>query len=212
MKQSRVVLSLFALLLTSLVSCTSVPNSAGQVSPGPKNVKKVYAKPLINNTNQPGPKAKFTNVKKVYVKPFINNTNQPSLEVKFTNEVMNEIMGTGRLSLVDNEAEADGIIMVTIIKYTLKPHTTPGKYKLLVIADVSLIDKNNNATLWAKHDMEGTETYEDSSKNSADAVGDGMTEEEARQLVWEKMSKKIVRSVVKEFKSVTSGSEKKVPA
>ncbi|GHT47171.1 hypothetical protein AGMMS49936_07390 [Endomicrobiia bacterium] len=189
MKQSRVVLSLFALLLTSLVSCTSVHNSAGQVSPESKNVKKIY------------------------VKPFTNNTNQSGLEAKFTNEVMKEIMETGRLSLVNNEAEADGIIVATIIKYTLEPRTTThGEYKLLVGADVSLIDKNNNATLWAEHDMEGTKTYKDSSKNSADAVDDGMTEEEARQLVWEKMSRKILSSVVKEFKSVTSGSEKKVSA
>ncbi|GHT69561.1 hypothetical protein AGMMS49950_02540 [Endomicrobiia bacterium] len=187
MKQSRVVLSLFALFLTPLVSCTSIHNSAGQAE----------------------------NVKKVYVKPFINNANQSGLEVKFTNEVMKEIMENGRLSLVYNETEADGIIMVTIIKYTLKPHTMLGKYKLSVVADASLIDKNNNATLWAEHAMEDTETYKDSSENSADgadAVGDDMTEEGARQLVWEKMSKKIVRSVVKEFKSVTSGSEKKVPA
>ncbi|GHT42260.1 hypothetical protein AGMMS49921_06990 [Endomicrobiia bacterium] len=187
MKQSRVVLSLFALLLASLVSCTSVHNSAGQVSP-PENVKKIY------------------------VKPFTNNTNQSGLEAKFTNEVMKEIMETGRLSLVSNEAEADGIIVATIIKYALEPRTTPGEYKLLVVADVSLIDKNNNAALWSEHDMEVTKNYKDSSKNSADAMGDGMTEEEAGQLVWEGMSKKILRSVVKEFKSVTSGSEKKVSA
>jgi hypothetical protein len=39
-----------------------------------------------------------------------------------------------------------------------------------------------------------------------------MSEEEARQIVWIKMSRNIVRRVIKGFGSATSMSEKKVPA
>jgi hypothetical protein len=182
MKKFTVVLSLFAVLLTSLVSCMSICNSSGQKNP--------------------------ENIKKIHVRPFANNTNQFGLEDKFTKEVMEEIIADGRLSLVNTEVEADGIIVVTIGKYILRPlangaNMQPEKYKLLIAASVSLVDKNNGATLWTEPNMEIAKTYKDSSKNSSQ-MDDGMTEEEARQIIWEKMSRKIVKSIVKWFKSTTS--------
>ena len=42
-------------------------------------------------------------------------------------------------------------------------------------------------------------------------MGEGMTEEEAREIIWEKLSRDIVKRTIKGFGSVTSASEKKVP-
>jgi hypothetical protein len=183
MKKFTVVLSLFAILLTSLASCVTICNSSGG-----KNLE---------------------NIKKIHVRPFANNTNQFGLEVKFTKEVMEEIIADGRLSLVNTEAEADGIVVVTIGKYILRPlaydaYMQPEKYKLLIAVSVSLVDKDNGVALWTEPNMEVTQTYKDSNKNSADVTDNGMTEEEARQIIWEKMSRKIVKRVVKWFKSASS--------
>jgi hypothetical protein len=184
---------LFALILTSLVSCTFPYDPAVQILP--------------------------ENIKKIYVKPFINNTNQFGLEAKFTNEVINEIIADGRLSLVNTEAEADGMLVVTIKRYILQPLTydvnmMPEQYKLWIIASVSLVDNDDNVTLWTEPNMEGIQIYRDSTRGiSGDAMGDnGMTEEEARQFIWEKMARNIVKRLVKGFGSVTSISEKKVPS
>jgi hypothetical protein len=157
-------------------------------------------------------------IKKVYVKPFENNTNQFGIESKFTNEVINEIVADGRLSLVNNESDADGVLLVKIKRYSLQPlnydiNNVTEQYKMWVIVSVSLVDKDNNVTLWTEQNMEGIQIYLDINRrpSNGDSMGDGMSEEEAREIVWAKMSRNIVRRIIKGFGSVTSMSEKKVP-
>ena len=158
-------------------------------------------------------------IKKVYVKPFGNNTNQFGIESKFTNEVIEEIINSGRLSLVNKEEDADGVLTVTIKRYILQPLTydinnVAEQYKMWIIASVSLVDNDNNVTLWTEPNMEEIQIYRDINRSPSeeDSIGDGMSEEEARQIVWTKMSRNIVRRVTKGFGSATSMSEKKVPA
>jgi hypothetical protein len=157
-------------------------------------------------------------IKKVYVRPFGNNTNQFGIESKFTNEVIEEIINSGRLSLVNKEKDADGILTATIKKYILQPLTydmnnVAEQYKMWIIVSVSLVDNDNNVTLWTEPNMEGIQIYCDINRrpNGEDSIGEGMSEEEARQIVWTKMSRNIVRRVIKGFGFVTSMSEKKVP-
>jgi hypothetical protein len=191
MKKIVLVLSIFVLLSMSLMSCVSPYDPAAQILP--------------------------EHIKKLYVKPFINNTNQFGLEARFTNAVTDEVLMDGRLSLVNSEKEADGVLIVTVKRYILQPLTydvnmVPEQYKLWIIASASLIDKDNNITLWTEPSLEGIQIYRDSTRGQSDvAMGDGMTEEEARDIVWQKMSKNIVKRVIKGFGSVTSLSEKKVP-
>ncbi|MDR2811529.1 MAG: LPS assembly lipoprotein LptE [Endomicrobium sp.] len=158
-------------------------------------------------------------VKKVYVKPFGNNTNQFGIESKFTNEVIEEIINSGRLSLVNKEEDADGVLTVTIKRYILQPLTfdinnVAEQYKMCIIASVSLVDNDNNVTLWSEPNMEGIQIYRDINRRPSgeDFIGDGMSEEDARQIVWIQMSRNIVRRVSKGFVSATSIAEKKVPA
>ncbi|MDR3256721.1 MAG: LPS assembly lipoprotein LptE [Endomicrobium sp.] len=156
-------------------------------------------------------------IKEVYVRPFINNTNQFGLEAKFTNAVVDEILSDGRLSLVNTEEESDGILAVTIKKYILKPliydiNGVAEQYKLWIIVSVSFIDKDNNVTLWTEPNMEGIQIYRDITRTQSNPdMGDGISEEEAREMVWEKLSRNIVKRTIKGFGSVTSISEKKVP-
>jgi hypothetical protein len=155
-------------------------------------------------------------IKKVYVKPFENNTNQFGLESEFTNEVIEEIINSGRLSLVNEEEDADGVLTVTIKTYILQPLTydinnVAEQYKMWIIASVSLVDNDNNVTLWSEPNMEGIQIYRDINRRPSgeDSISDGMSEEEARQIVWIKMSRNIARRVSKGFVSATSISGKK---
>jgi hypothetical protein len=193
MKKITVLVSLFAMLPMSLASCVSPYDTAVQILPD--------------------------HIKKIYIKPVINNTHQVGLETKFTQEVMSEVLMDGRLSLVNDEAEADGVLTVTIKKYIPQPliydvNNEPERYKLLIIASASLIDKENDVTLWTEPSLEGVQIYRYIKREQSDvAMYDGMTDEDnARDIVLEKMTRNIVRRVIKGFGSVTSMSEKKVPA
>jgi hypothetical protein len=189
----KIIVYLFAaFLFISLSSCTSLYEPAVQLLP--------------------------EHIKKVYVKPFGNNTNQFGIESKFTNEVIEEIINSGRLSLVNKEKDADGVLTVTIKRYILQPLTydinnVAEQYKMWIIASVSLVDNDNNVTLWTEPNMEGIQIYRDINRRPSreDSIDDGMSEEEAREIVWIKMSRNIVRRVIKGFGSATSISEKKVP-
>jgi outer membrane lipopolysaccharide assembly protein LptE/RlpB len=154
-------------------------------------------------------------IKKIYVKPFENNTNQFGIEAKFTNEVIDEIVADGRLSLVNKETDADGVLSVRIKRYILQPLTydvnnVVDQYKMWIIVSVSLVDKDKNVTLWNEPNMEGIQIYRDINRRPSNE-DDGISEEEAREIVWNKMAKNILRRIIKGFGSVTSISEKKVP-
>lgn len=187
MKKMPVLFSLCFMFAISMMSCASAYDPAPQILP--------------------------EHIKKVHVRPFINNTNQFGIETKFTIAVTEEIMRDGRLSLVNTEDEADAILTATIKKYILQPLTYDAnmvveQYKMWVIVSVSIIDKDNNVTLWTEPNLEGIQIYLDATKGS---MGEGMTEEEAREIIWEKLSRDIVKRTVKGFGSVSSASEKKVP-
>ncbi|MDR2399077.1 MAG: LPS assembly lipoprotein LptE [Endomicrobium sp.] len=193
MKKFITYLFVITLFITNLTSCMSPYEPAAQLLP--------------------------EHIKNVYVKPFENNTNQFGIESKFTNAVIDEIITDGRLSLVNDEKDADGVLTATIKKYILQPliYDTSGsveQYKMWTIVSVSLIDKDNNVTLWTEPNMEGIQIYRDINKRPSDedAFGEGMSEDEAREIVWGKMSRNIIKRVIKGFGSVTSMSEKKVPA
>jgi hypothetical protein len=131
----KIIAYLFAaILFISLSSCTSPYEPAVQLLP--------------------------EHIKKVYVKPFGNNTNQFGIESKFTNEVIEEIINSGHLSLVNKEKDADGVLTVTIKRYILQPLTydvnnVAEQYKMWIIASVSLVDNDNNVTLWTEPNIEG---------------------------------------------------------
>ncbi len=168
---------------------------------------------LISCTSpyDPAPQLLPAHIKNVYVRPVLNNTNQYGLEDKFTNAIIDEFMRDGRLSVVSNESESDGVIVCEIKRYTLQPLTYDAnmvteQYKLWVLINVYFIDRQENITLWAEPNMEGIQIYADVVK-----VGfGGMTEDQAREYVWEKLSRDIVKRTVKGFGNAGGISEKKV--
>ncbi|MCL1971577.1 MAG: LPS assembly lipoprotein LptE [Endomicrobia bacterium] len=183
----KILLMSCAVLMLCLVSCASVYDPAPQILP--------------------------EHIKKVFVRPITNNTNQFGLEAKFTNAIIDEMLRDGRLSLVNSAAEADGILTGTIRRYILQPLTYDAnmvteQYKLWIIVSVSLVDRENNVTLWTEPNLEGIQIYLDATRGG---FGEGMTEEEARELIWERLARNIVKRTIRGFGSVTSVSERKVP-
>lgn len=159
---------------------------------------------------QPAPQILPQNIRKIAVRPVVNNTTQYGLEEKLTLAIINEFVRDGRLQLVNKEEEADGVVVAEINKYILQPLTydqnlVSRQFKLWVLLNVYFIDRANNVTLWTEPNMEGIQIYYDVSQPG------GKTEEEARQLIWDNMSRDIVKRTIEGFGSVSGVSEKKVP-
>ena len=117
----------------------------------------------------PAPQILPSHIKKIYVRPFVNNTTQYGLEEKLTLRVVDELLRDGRLILVNNEADADGILAGEIEKYILQPLTydenmVVEQYKLWVILNVHFIDKANNVILWSEPNLEGIQIFYDATR------------------------------------------------
>jgi len=159
----------------------------------------------------PAPQLLPAYVQKIYIRPVVNNTNQYGLEDKFTKSIIDEFMQDGRLSVVSNESEADGVLVCEIKRYVLQPLTYDAnmvteQYKLWILINAYFVDKHENVTLWIEPNMEGIQIYADAVK-----VGfGGMTEEQAREYIWEKLSRDIVKRTLRGFGNAGGISEKKV--
>ncbi|MDR1259832.1 MAG: LPS assembly lipoprotein LptE [Endomicrobium sp.] len=136
--------------------------------------------------------------KKIYVKPFINNVKQFGLEVKFTNIFINELLNDGRFSLVNVEEEADVILVVKVEKYVLELLISDDEfYRLWVVIDVLFIDKDSDTILWHET-MKCMQIFTKKFKNDLtnNLVDDSISEAKAREFVWERLSRNIIRKMI----------------
>ena len=104
---------------------------------------------------------------------------------------------------------AEGVIITTITRYHNVPiqydsQLIPSVYKMDVWLDIVLMDKSTNTPVWREPAFLGTQTY------SASTLPGGLTEQQARDLVWQKLSKDIVKRTVDGFGSVMSENKRKV--
>lgn len=147
-------------------------------------------------------------IKNIAVRQFGNQTSLVGLEDRLTLRVIEEFSRDGRFRYVPEE-EADGYLWGNITRYILQPlaydaNQVPTQYKLWILCDVYFVDRKNNVTLWHEPNMEGVEIY------SAPTLG-GITEEQARELIWDKLARDIVRRTVEGFGAATGTSSRKVP-
>ncbi|MCL2389401.1 MAG: LPS assembly lipoprotein LptE [Elusimicrobia bacterium] len=160
--------------------------------------------------HNPAPQLLPEHVRKIYIRPFVNNTNQFGIETRLTNAVIEEFLRDGRLSVVNSPEEAHSMLVGEIRRYVLQPLTYDAnmvarQFKLWVIVSVSLVDTLDDITLWREPGMEGIQIYADL---SADPFG--ITEEQARERVWDQLSRRIVRRTVRGFGSETSVSRRRL--
>ncbi len=148
-------------------------------------------------------------IKSIAVKNFSNKSQQFGLEEKLTLKIIDEFLKDGQYKLV-SEQEADGTLSGEISHYILTPiqydrNMVTTVYKLNVIVGVRFLDKKGNFYLWQEPALQTTKIY------SAATLPGGLTEEQAREQIWEVMAKDIVKRTVMGFGSATSVSEKKLP-
>lgn len=148
-------------------------------------------------------------IKSVAIRPFINKTPQFGLEERITLKTIDEFLKNGEYALAP-ENTAQGIIVGEISHYILTPiqydvNLVPTVYKLNVIVAARFLDKSANRYLWEEPALQAVKMY------SASTLPGGMTEEAARESLWEVLAKNIVRRTVEGFGSATSASQKKIP-
>ncbi len=93
-------------------------------------------------------------IESVYMAPVINQTDEPALEMQVTHALRDRIQFDGRLELIDSARASDGIIEVTLTKYSLKPiaftdekQSTPGLYRIRVTGTATLKRTDTGAIL-----------------------------------------------------------------
>ena len=131
------------------------------------------------------------------------------MEDKLYIALYDEFLKNGSYQIVSEDNGAEGVIVTTITRYLNVPiqydsQLIPTVYKMDVWLDVVLMDKSTNAPVWREPAFLGTQTY------SASTLPGGLTEQQARERVWEKLSKDIVKRTVDGFGSVMSENKKKV--
>lgn len=157
---------------------------------------------------RPAPQILPANIKRISLRPVVNKTQQFGLEDKFLLRIRDEFLRDGRYPVVP-EAGADGVVWVTIGRYILSPvqydaRLVPTAHKLRVIVDLAFVDKATNTALWEEKNMEGIQTY------AASTLPGGLTEEQAREAIWDLLARDIVKRVIDGFGTVTGTSERRI--
>ena len=160
-------------------------------------------------TYQPAEQKLPQYIKRISIRPFTNKTPQFGLEEKLTLKTIDEFLKNGEYAIAQEDA-AQGVVVAEISHYILTPiqydvNLVPTVYKLNVLVAVRFLDKGANRYLWEEPALQAVKMY------SASTLPGGMTEEQARESLWEVLAKNIVMRTVKGFGAATSASQKKIP-
>ncbi|NLH39520.1 MAG: LptE family protein [Elusimicrobia bacterium] len=161
-----------------------------------------------NIVYKPAPQILPQHIKSLSVEPFSNKSSIFGIEQRLTLKIIDEFLKDGQYKIV-NPNEADGMLSGEIKNYLMTPiqydsNMVPTVYKITVQYAIKLTDKKTNTILWEEKTLVANQIY------SASTLPGGMTEEEAREKIWDIISKDVVKRTVKGFGSVTGVSEKKI--
>ena len=148
-------------------------------------------------------------IKKIAVRQILNKTEVFALEDKFYNELYDEFLRNGSYQIVPENDGAEGVVVTTISRYLNVPiqydsQLIPTVYRMNIWLDVVFMDKTTNEPVWREPAFLGTQIY------AASTLPGGMTEVQARDEVFQQLSRDIVKRTVEGFGSVWSENKKKV--
>lgn len=157
---------------------------------------------------KPSPQIMPQNIKKIALRPFQNKTQQFALEDKLTLKLNTRFITDGTYKIT-SETESDGVLTGEITRYihipvAYNPNLIATQYKLDVIVHIGFVETATNTVLWEEQNLVGSVTY------PAPTLPGGMTEEQARELVWEQLAKKILKRTIEGFGSVTGESKRRI--
>ncbi|MBI4396718.1 MAG: hypothetical protein HY548_06460 [Elusimicrobia bacterium] len=149
-------------------------------------------------------------IQSIAVRPIANRTQIVGLEDKLRLRVTEEFLRDGRLPFINNESEAHGVVVAEIANYIKEPISYDSshiaeEFKLWVILNLRFVDQSNNTVLWEEPRMEQVYRYFVETKPG------GITEDEAREVLWDLFSRDIVKRTIDGFGSVSGASERKTP-
>ena len=156
---------------------------------------------------KPTPQLIPQHVQRLALRPIINKTQQFGLEDKILLRVRDEFLRDGRYPLVP-EPESQGVVWITVSRYILTAvqydaTQAATAFKLRILVDVQFLDKSTNQLLWEEKNLEGILSF------PAQTLRGGLTEEQAREQIWDILARNIVKRVVEGFGSVTGTSERR---
>lgn len=148
-------------------------------------------------------------ITKIGLRPVKNNTAFFGLEDKFTLRVQDEFTRGGQYPLV-SEDRADGVLIAEIDRYINEPtsydeNLIVQERKLWVLVNIHFWDKVQNKIIWSEPNLSGIHRY------FVEGRPGGITEEQARQIVWDKLARDIYRRTIEGFGSVTGELDRRVP-
>ena len=157
---------------------------------------------------KPSPQLLPQHVQRLALRPVVNKTQQFGLEDKLMLRVRDEFLRDGRYPLVP-EPESQGIVWITVSRYILTAvqydaTQAATAYKLRILIDLQFVDKSTNQILWEEKNLEGILSF------PAQTLRGGLTEEQAREQIWDILARNIVKRVVDGFGSVTGTSERRI--
>ena len=157
---------------------------------------------------KPTPQILPQHVQRLALRPIQNKTQQFGLEDKLLLRVRDEFLRDGRYPLVP-EPESQGIVWITISRYILTAvqydsTQAATAYKLRILVDLQFVDKSTNQILWEEKNLEGILSF------PAQTLRGGLSEEQAREQIWDILARNIVRRVVYGFGSITGTSERRI--
>ncbi len=156
----------------------------------------------------PAPQILPQHIKTIAVRPFMNKSSIFGIEEKLTLKIIDEFIRDARYP-IKKENEADGVIVGEIKSYIMIPiqynaNMIPTVYKITLNYSIKMIDRVKNIILWEENTLSANYIFSDSS------LPGGITEEQAREKLWEIIARDTVKRTVEGFGSVTGVSTKKL--
>lgn len=149
-------------------------------------------------------------IKAIAVKPFGNETSQPGIGNKLWLATTQEFISDGRIRYTDTINQAQGLIEGTVMQYretelSFDQNLIPREYQLWVVMNLKFIDTTENKYIWEEPNLEQKLRY------FVETEPGGLTQEEAREQLWERFAQDIVRRTIEGFGTVTGSSPREVP-
>lgn len=164
----------------------------------------------------PGPAAVVlpAHIQKITVRPIVRRVETPGHNIvgwedKLRLRIQDELIRDGRFVYVNEEAQADGVLFGEITRLLFQPlsydaNNVVQETKLWVVMDIGFQDRVKGETLWEEKNLEQEFLY------FASTQPGGLTDDEARDELWDRFARDVIKRMVEGFGSVTGASERKI--